>query len=65
EQYFNEVMHAFLQKDDKLAFLVWVKKDQLFKKADEIMRNLNYSDKEKIKNIMRIAQNIKDMAALI
>ncbi|MFX1374740.1 MAG: AbrB/MazE/SpoVT family DNA-binding domain-containing protein [Promethearchaeota archaeon] len=65
EQYFNEVMHAFLQKDDKLAFLVWVKKDQLFKKANEIMLDLNYSDKEKIKNIMRIAQNIKDMAALI
>ena len=65
EQYFNEVMHAFLQKDDKLAFLVWVKKDQLFKKANEIMRNLNYDDKEKIKTIMSIAQNIKDMAALI
>ncbi|MFX1280574.1 MAG: AbrB/MazE/SpoVT family DNA-binding domain-containing protein [Promethearchaeota archaeon] len=65
EQYFNEVMHAFLQKDDKLAFLVWVKKDQLFKKANEVMQDFNYRDKEKIKSIMRIAQNIKDMAALI
>ena len=65
EQYFNEVMHAFLQKDDRLAFLVWVKKDQLFKKANEILQGFNYSDKEKIKSIMRIAQNIKDMAALI
>ncbi|MFW9878675.1 MAG: hypothetical protein ACFFG0_36815, partial [Candidatus Thorarchaeota archaeon] len=64
-QYFNEVMDAFLQKDDKLAFIVWIKKDQLFKKADELMESLEYDDKDKLKNIMRIAQDIKDMAALI
>ncbi|MFX1344435.1 MAG: AbrB/MazE/SpoVT family DNA-binding domain-containing protein [Promethearchaeota archaeon] len=64
-QYFNEVMDAFLQKDDKLAFIVWIKKDQLFSKAEELMINLDYDDKDKIKNIMRIAQNVKDMAALI
>ncbi|MFW9939525.1 MAG: AbrB/MazE/SpoVT family DNA-binding domain-containing protein [Candidatus Thorarchaeota archaeon] len=64
-QYFNEVMDAFLQKDDKLAFIVWIKKDQLFSKAEELMINLDYDDKDKLKNIMRIAQNVKDMAALI
>jgi len=64
-QYFNEVMDAFLQKDDKLAFVVWIKKDQLFRKAEELMINMDYDDKDKLKNIMRIAQDIKDMAALI
>ena len=64
-QYFNEVMDAFLQKDDKLAFIVWIKKDQLFRKAEELMINLDYDDRDKLKNIVRIAQDIKDMAALI
>ncbi|MFX0080596.1 MAG: AbrB/MazE/SpoVT family DNA-binding domain-containing protein [Candidatus Hodarchaeota archaeon] len=65
QQYFNEVMNAFLQKDDKLAFIVWIKKDVLFDKANKLLSNLDYEDKEKIKSIMRIAQNVKDMAALI
>jgi phosphate uptake regulator len=65
QQYFNEVMNAFLQKDDKLAFITWIKKDNLFIKATELMKNLDYEDREKVKSIMRIAQNVKDMAALI
>lgn len=65
QQYFNEMMDAFLKKKDKLAFIVWVKKDVLFKKAKEILKDLDYDDKEKIKKIMHIAQNVKDMAALI
>lgn len=65
QQYFNEMMDAFLKKNDKLAFIVWVKKDLLFKKANEILRDLDYEDKDIIKKIMRIAQDIKDMAALI
>jgi len=65
QQYFNEVMNAFLKQDDTLAFLVWVKKDILFNKAHILMRNLDFDDKEKVKNIMRIAHKIKSMAALI
>lgn len=65
QQYFNEVIDAFLQKDDKLAFRVWIKKDILFNKANELLRNLDYEDKEKVKKIMKIAQKIKDMSALI
>ena len=65
QQYFNEVMNAFLQKNDKLAFIVWIKKDMLFKKANELIRNLDYDDKEKVKKIMDIAHKIKNMAALI
>jgi len=65
KQYFDQMMDAFLHKNDKLAFIVWITKDKLFSRANELMKSLNYSDKEKIKIIMRIAQNIKDMAALI
>ncbi|MFX0141630.1 MAG: hypothetical protein ACFFDN_48785 [Candidatus Hodarchaeota archaeon] len=65
QQYFDEVTKAFLQKDDKLAFFAWLKKDKLFNKANGLFKNLNYDDKDKIRNIMRIAQNCKDMAALI
>ena len=65
QQYFNEVMDAFLQKDDKLAFLVWVKKDMLFNKAHILIKNLDSDDKEKVKDIMRIAHKIKSMSALI
>ena len=65
QQYFNEVMDAFLQQNDKLAFKVWIKKDRLFNKANELMRNLEYEDKEKVKKIMKIAQKIKDMSAFI
>ncbi|MBY8983550.1 MAG: AbrB/MazE/SpoVT family DNA-binding domain-containing protein [Candidatus Lokiarchaeota archaeon] len=65
QQYFNEVMNAFLQKDDKLAFKVWMDKDKLFKKADELLNNEDYEDKENVKKLMKIAQKIKDMSALI
>ena len=65
QQYFDEVTRAFLQKDDKLAFFAWIKKDKLFSKANGLLKNLNYDDKDKIRKIMRIAQNSKDMAALI
>ncbi|MFX0027667.1 MAG: hypothetical protein ACFE8B_00535 [Candidatus Hermodarchaeota archaeon] len=65
QQYFNEVMDAFLQKNDKSAFKVWVKKDRLFNKANEIEKNLDYADKEKVAKLMKIAQKIKDMSAFI
>jgi antitoxin component of MazEF toxin-antitoxin module len=65
QQYFNEVMNAFLQKDDKLAFNVWMKKDFLFKSADDLLNNNDYVDKENVKKLMKIAQKIKDMSALI
>lgn len=65
QQYFNEVMDAFLKKNDKLAYAIWIKKNILFNKANEILKDLDYENKEIIKKIMRIAQNVKDMAALI
>jgi len=65
EQYFNQVMNAFLQKNDKLAYYTWIGKDQIFDKANKLLLSLNPIDQENVKNLMRIAQNCKDMAALI
>ncbi|MHA2037700.1 MAG: AbrB/MazE/SpoVT family DNA-binding domain-containing protein [Promethearchaeota archaeon] len=65
EQYYNQVMNAFLQKNDKLAFLTWIGKDQIFDKANLLLKSLIPNDQEGVKNLMRIAQNCKDMAALI
>jgi len=65
EQYFNEIRKAFLNKDDKLAYFSWLKKDALFKKAQAGMENLNHDDRDNINILLRIVQNCKDMAALI
>ncbi len=65
EQYFNEIRKAFLNKDDKLAYFSWLKKDILFKKAQDIMEKLDHDDKDNINILLRIVQNCKDMAALI
>ncbi|MHA2182802.1 MAG: AbrB/MazE/SpoVT family DNA-binding domain-containing protein [Promethearchaeota archaeon] len=65
EQYFNGVREAFLNKDDKLAYYSWLKKDGLFKKAEEVMKNLDHDERDSINILLRIVQNCKDMAALI
>lgn len=64
-QYYNEVMDAFLTKNDKLAFIVWITKDKLFTKAEGLIKDLDNESRDIIKSLMRIAQDIKDMAALI
>jgi len=65
KQYYEEVMEAFLKKNDKLAFWSWVKKDLLVSDANEILKTLEHEDQDKIKELLRIIQNCKDMAALI
>lgn len=65
QQYFNEVMNAYLKKDLELAHNSWLKKDQLVIKANSLIRELNYDDKDKIKDMLKIAKYCKDMAALI
>lgn len=64
-RYFNEVMEAFLKKDDKLAYYTWLKKDILLEEAKISMLDLTYENKDKIKDMLNIAHGIKDMAALI
>ena len=64
-QYFNEVMNAYLKKNLELAHNAWLKKDKLVAEAKSLMNKLDYDDKDKVKDMIRIAQNCKDMSALI
>ncbi|MFX1420532.1 MAG: hypothetical protein ACFE9N_16670 [Promethearchaeota archaeon] len=64
-QYFNDIMNAYLKKDFVLAHKAWLRKDSLVEKANSLMSKLDYEDKDKVKNMIRIAENCKDMAAFI
>lgn len=64
-QYFNAVMNAYMKKKLALAHEGWLRKDKLVEKAKPLLNKLDYDDKDKIKDMIRIAQNCKDMAALI
>ncbi|MFX0136754.1 MAG: hypothetical protein ACFFDN_24165 [Candidatus Hodarchaeota archaeon] len=64
-QYFNDIMNAYLKKDLVLAHKAWLRKDNLVEKANSLLSKLDYEDKDKIKNIIRIAEKCKDMAAFI
>jgi hypothetical protein len=63
--YFNEVMKAYLENDFKLSYYVWLKKYNLVEKSIEIMDKLDYADRDKIKDMIVIAERCKDMAGLI
>ena len=65
KNYFNEVMIAYQKNNLELAHRVWKKKDKLIDKANILISNLDYNEKEKIRELMRIAQDCKDMVALI
>ena len=64
-QHFNDVMNAYMKKKIALAHEGWLRKDKLVEKAKTLLNKLDYDDKDKIKDMIRIAQNCKDMAALI
>ena len=64
-QYFNEVMNAYLKKDLSVAHKAWLKKDKIVEIANKLKDSLEYNDKIKIKDLIRIAENCKDMAAFI
>ncbi|MFX0024486.1 MAG: AbrB/MazE/SpoVT family DNA-binding domain-containing protein [Candidatus Hermodarchaeota archaeon] len=64
-KYFNDVMNAYLKKDFVLAHKAWLKKDKLVERAFSLLDKLNYEDKDKVKNMIRIAEKCKDMAAFI
>jgi len=65
KQYFNEVMIAYQKKALELAHKVWKKRDILIEKGNMLINDLGIKEKEKIRDLMRIAYNCKDMAALI
>lgn len=64
-QYFNDVMNAYLKKDFVLAHKAWLRKDKLVEKANSLLSKFDYEDKDKVKNMIRIAEKCKDMAAFI
>ncbi|MCK4382489.1 MAG: hypothetical protein KAW66_04265 [Candidatus Lokiarchaeota archaeon] len=64
-QYFNDVMNAYLKKDFILAHKAWLRKDKLVKIANSLLSKLDYEDKDKVKDMIRIAEKCKDMAAFI
>ena len=63
--YFNDVMNAYLKKDYVLAHKAWLLKNELVDKANSLMSKLDYEDRDKIKDMIRIAEKCKDMAAFI
>ncbi len=64
-QYFNDVMNAYLKKDFVLAHKAWLRKDKLVEIANSLLSKLDYEDKDKVKDMIRIAEKCKDMAAFI
>ncbi|NVM34743.1 MAG: hypothetical protein HWN81_04045 [Candidatus Lokiarchaeota archaeon] len=64
-KYFNDVMNAYLKKDFVLAHKAWLRKDKLVEKANSLLSKLDYEDKDKVKDMIRIAEKCKDMAAFI
>lgn len=65
QQYFNEVMNAYLKKDLELAHKSWLKKEILVNKAGTFIDKLDHDDIEKIRVMISITKHCKDMAALI
>lgn len=58
-------MNAYLKKDFVLAHKAWLRKDKLVERANSLLSKLDYEDKDKVKDMIRIAENCKDMAAFI
>jgi hypothetical protein len=64
-KYFLDVMDAYLKNDLMNAHKAWLGKDDILKKAESKLSISGDIEKAKIKDIIRIAENCKDMAAFI
>ncbi len=65
KQYFVDVMNAYLKKDLMNAHKAWLGKEEILKRANSTIKTLGNEDKDKIKDMIRIAENCKGMAAFI
>jgi len=65
ESLYNDTMNAFLAKNQIKACEIWFKRNKLTKEGTESLIDLNYEDKEKTKDLLRIIEYCKDMADLI
>lgn len=59
------MINAYLKKDPIMAHQAWLRKDKLVEKARSLTNGLDYNDKARMKDMIRIAENCKDMAAFI
>ena len=62
--YFKEVMDAYLKRDSKVSYYLWLKKYQILDKANYLLDILEYKDHDKIRDMIGIAERCKDMAGL-
>ena len=58
-------MDAYLKRDSKLSYYVWLKKYTLIEKANDLIITLDINDRDKINSLIGIAERCKDMAGLI
>ena len=67
ESLYNETMNAFLSKNQIKACEIWFKRNELINEADRLISNidLDYEDKDRVKEMKRIIEYCKDMADLI
>ncbi|MFX1275026.1 MAG: hypothetical protein ACFFAT_08280 [Promethearchaeota archaeon] len=63
--YYKDVMNAYLKKDIAIAHEAWLKKNEIIKQAKLLIENLDYDERDKIKDMITIAEDCKDMAGLI
>ncbi|MHA1234316.1 MAG: hypothetical protein ACTSQL_04435 [Promethearchaeota archaeon] len=62
--YFKEVRDAYLKRDSKVSYYLWLKKYQILDKANYLLDILEYKDHDKIRDMIGIAERCKDMAGL-
>ena len=65
ENYYKEVMDAYLNKDYESAYLLWNKRNVIVKEFKTSYNDLDQNDVDKIKDLEMIAHVCKDMTALI
>ncbi len=65
EEFFTEVMDAFLKKNYQKACEAWFKRDDLVLEAEKLSEGFNCEESEKLKQLLTIIEYCKDMADLI
>ncbi|MFX1238585.1 MAG: AbrB/MazE/SpoVT family DNA-binding domain-containing protein [Promethearchaeota archaeon] len=65
EEFFIEIMDAFLKKNYERACEAWFKRDELINEAQALITNLECQEKERLKLLVSIIEYGKDMADLI
>ena len=62
--YFKELMDAYLKRDSKVSYYLWLKKYQILDKANYLIEILECKEHDKIRDMIGIVERCKDMAGL-